>query len=95
VNARLQLLLGTLTLALAIPGFGTLSGTALEGEISAQMNAGAGSDVTRQVHCVRKNAAGEGVRYACALHGLVAPPLHVRVDVNGRDWRAYWPPVQG
>jgi len=95
VNARLQFLLGTLAVAMALPGLGTLSAGALERDIKHQMNDGAGAYVTKNVNCVRKNAAGDAVRYTCALHGVDAPPLRVRVDVDGRDWRAYWPPVQG
>jgi hypothetical protein len=95
VNARLQLLLGTLALAIAFPGFGTLSRTELEQGIQQQMNDGSGAYVTSDVRCVRKNAASAGVRYACSLHGVGAPPLRVRVDVNGSDWRAHWAPVSG
>ena len=95
MNARLQLLLGSLAVAVALPGFGTLSSSALEREIQSHMNGGAGAAVTKDVQCARKGTEGKTVRYACALRGDVASPLRVRVDVNGRDWRAYWPPVQG
>ena len=95
MNARLQLLLGTLAVTVALPGFGTLSSSALEREIQTHMNGGSGVPVTKDVRCTRKSTEGDTTRYGCTLRGNAAPPLRVRVDVNGRDWRAYWPPVQG
>jgi hypothetical protein len=95
VNTRLQLLLGTVAVAMALPGFGTLSSSALEREIRTHMNGGSAVPVTKDVRCARKSTEGDTDRYGCTLRGNAAAPLRVRVDVNGRDWRAYWPPVQG
>lgn len=94
MSARLQLLVGTLAVAIALPWSGPLSPAALERAIQSQMNDGAGATVTHDVACARKSRAGDTVRYACTLHGSDTS-LRVRVDVNGRDWRAYWAPVEG
>lgn len=95
MNTRLQLLLGTLAILVALPWAGPLSSSDLERQIQRQMNSGAGPQVTREVACIRKNREGNAVRFACALHAADAPPLRVRVDVKGSEWRAYWPPVEG
>jgi hypothetical protein len=97
VNTRLHIPLGALAIAVSLPWAGPLSSSALEREIGQQMNRDARPQVTRSVDCARKARSGDNVRYACVLHGARAgtPPLRVRVDVNGSDWRAFWPPVEG